>query len=611
MTDKREEGQEGSRGPLQVMLWSTPRSHSTALAYAWGHRSDTAVLDEPLYASWLHRSGVAHQGRELVLAAAPSLQQSELLAAGFRGDLDRPPRPQPPRVRFWKHMAKHYAPDEEPAASRDASGAPGWWTQENVRHVFLVREPWRIVRSWSQVEPVQEEEIGFRALLALHQQLVQAGCTPLLLDAKYLALDPEGVLEALCGALSLPWAEEREAMLHWPAGPRPFDIANARYWYQAVWASTGFHPYRAEDRPPEPRKEVQALVEELQALYAQLDVAHQALRRTVRPAYVGVGQDAHDVLPDARNGTIQVWVSDLGGLVPRERARVSVFDSAVQGGDQVWEGLRVYEGRIFALDYHIHRLLDSAAALGYQGVPSAEAIEQAVVRTLEANGMRDGVHIRLTLTRGTKVTSSMNPLFNRAGCTLLVVAEWKDPVYNAAGVRLITSAVRRNTPAILDSKIHHGNMLHLILAKMQANAAGVDDALMLDVDGFVAETNACNLFAVIRPVGHPHKRVLVTPLPDACLNGITRQIVLELAREGHGGFAEVQERRVSLSEFHCALEVFVTGSMGGLISVVEIDSRPIGPSAGDCPLAQRYPCTHSLQSAYTERWLHTGHILPF
>lgn len=273
-------------------------------------------------------------------------------------------------------------------------------------------------------------------------------------------------------------------------------------------------------------------------------------------------------LPDPRNADILVHVD--GELVPRDKAKVSVFDSVVQGGDAVWEGLRVYGGRIFALERHLDRLFASAHALRFENVPSRDDVRSAVVETFVANGMHDDAHARLTLTRGPKVTSGMSPSNNRAGCTLIVLAEWKLPVYGESGIRLITSSVRRNSPATLDSKIHHNNLLNNILAKIEAEVAGVDDALMLDLDGFVAETNATNVFLV-------SNGIVATPLPDACLPGITRAIVLELcAREG----IPAQERRVSLSEVYTADEVFVTGTMGELTPVLEVDGRLVSDGSG-------------------------------
>lgn len=167
-------------------------------------------------------------------------------------------------------------------------------------------------------------------------------------------------------------------------------------------------------------------------------------------------------LPDSRNANI--WVHVGGQLLRRDEAKVSVFDSSVQNGDAVYEGLRVYQGRIFQLDPHLDRLFDSARALAFQEIPSREEIKSALFETLKANNMDDGVHIRLTLTRGLKVSSGMDIRLNQYGPSLIVLAEWKEPVYNRAGIRLVTSSVRRSTPQCLDSKIHHCNQLNNILA---------------------------------------------------------------------------------------------------------------------------------------------------
>ncbi len=270
---------------------------------------------------------------------------------------------------------------------------------------------------------------------------------------------------------------------------------------------------------------------------------------------------------DPRNADIVYWVD--GVLRHRDEPGLSPFDSVVQGGDAVWEGLRLYEGRIFGLHEHLDRLYRSARALGFAGVPERDRIVGAIRETLAANGMRDGVHIRLTLTRGVKITSGMDPRLNEAGCTLVVLAEHKAPVYDTTGLRLITASIRRPAPDVLDPKIHHNNLLNSILAKAQANLAGVDDAIMLDERGFVAETNATNLFIVVG-------RALYTPFAYACPEGITRATVLALApTAGAAGLAPA-ERDLSLTEFHTADEVFCTGTMGEVAGVVEIDGRPIG-----------------------------------
>lgn len=269
------------------------------------------------------------------------------------------------------------------------------------------------------------------------------------------------------------------------------------------------------------------------------------------------------------------------------------------------EGVRVYNGRIFHLDHHLDRLFRSAKALGFENMHSRNEVTDAIFRVLAANGMRDGAHMRLTLTRGEKCTSSMNPLFNVYGTTLIILPEWKPTegatTYdNTKGVSLITAGTcRRSPPSTLDNKIHHNNMIQNILPKIQANLAGAADSIMLDLEGFVAETNATNLFLVRRERGLEGTdngpasckgAVLVTPTGDHCLPGITRGTVLLLAKELG---IETEVRRVSLSEFYCADEVFTTGTMGELTPVTKIDGRQIGAM-------RRGVVTEVLQKAYKE-----------
>jgi branched-chain amino acid aminotransferase len=267
---------------------------------------------------------------------------------------------------------------------------------------------------------------------------------------------------------------------------------------------------------------------------------------------------------DERNRNLIVNVS--GRLLARDAAGVSPFDSVVQGGDAVWEGLRLYRGRIFRLEQHLDRLVSSAKALAFERIPSREAIIAEVRHTLEANGMYDGVHIRLTLTRGVKVTSGMDPRLNQTGPTLIVLAEHKAPVYSTDGLSLVTSSIRRFPPDCLDPKIHHNNLIQSILAKIEANVAGADDALMLDMRGFVAETNATHVFIVERGA-------LKTPRLVACPEGITRQAVLDLCRE-HG--VPVEECDLTLTEVYRAEEAFCSGTMGELAAVTRVDGRVIG-----------------------------------
>ncbi len=290
---------------------------------------------------------------------------------------------------------------------------------------------------------------------------------------------------------------------------------------------------------------------------------------------------------DERNRDLMVSVG--GRLTHRDEAAVSPFDSAVQGGDAVWEGLRLYRGRIFRLAEHLARLRRSALALAFAAVPSDEEITAEIRRTLAANQMTDNVHIRLTLTRGVKITSGMDPRLNQAGPTLIVLPEHKPPVYDTAGIRLITASVRRPAPDTLDPKIHHNNLLNSILAKIEANVAGADDAVLLDHRGFVAETNATHVFAVAGGV-------LLTPGTGACPEGITRQAVLDLAA-GAGLPTAVGD--YSLAQFYAAEEMFVTGTMGGIVPVLSLDGR--------CPGTGRPgPVTRRLAGLFADLTATTG-----
>ena len=266
---------------------------------------------------------------------------------------------------------------------------------------------------------------------------------------------------------------------------------------------------------------------------------------------------------DKRNDNIKIFID--GDIVARNKAKISVFDSLVQGGDGVWEGMRVYNGKIFCFEEHLKRLKESAKSLDFKNVPSIKYIKEAVISTLKSNMMTDNVHIRLTLSRGRKITSGMNPELNQFGCTLIVLAEWKPPIYNQRKLKLITSSIRRNSPVFLDSKIHHNNLINNILAKIEANYAKADDAIMLDVNGFVAETNSTNIFMV-------KEKKVYTPYANACLPGITREIILEICCNNN---IPVFEKNISVTELYNANEVFTTGTMGELAEIIEIDNREI------------------------------------
>jgi branched-chain amino acid aminotransferase len=278
-----------------------------------------------------------------------------------------------------------------------------------------------------------------------------------------------------------------------------------------------------------------------------------------------------------------------GQLLHRDKAGISPFDSSVQGGDAVWEGLRLYNGRIFKLHEHLDRLERSARALSFVDLPSREKIIDELKRTLAANKMRDGVHIRLTVSRGVKITSGMDPRLNQSGPTLIILAEHKAPVYAKTGLKLITASVRRPPPEVLDARIHHANLLNSILAKIEANTAGADDALMLDINGCMAETNATNVFIV-------RKGDLATSKIVACPEGITRATVIEICAAEK---IRCIETDLSPVDIYGADEMFCTGTMGELAGVVKIDNRLIGDGKVG-------PMTKRLSELYTKRTASEG-----
>jgi branched-chain amino acid aminotransferase len=285
---------------------------------------------------------------------------------------------------------------------------------------------------------------------------------------------------------------------------------------------------------------------------------------------------------DERNRNLIVNIN--GQLVHRDKAGVSPFDSAVQGGDAVWEGLRLYNGRIFKLYEHLDRLERSARALSFAEIPPREKIIEEVKRTLGANKMSNGVHIRLTLTRGVKITSGMDPRLNQSGPTLIVLAEHKAPVYAKTGLTLVTAKVRRPPREVLDARIHHANLLNSILAKVEANNAGADDALMLDTRGFLAETNATHVFIV-------RNGDLATSRVVACPEGITRATVMEICAAEK---IRCVEADLSVVDIYGANEMFCTGTMGELAAVTKLDNRQIGDGKVG-------PMTKRLSDLYAKR----------
>lgn len=261
-----------------------------------------------------------------------------------------------------------------------------------------------------------------------------------------------------------------------------------------------------------------------------------------------------------KNKDLIVYIN--GKLVHRDEAGVSPFDSSVQNGDSCWEGLRLYHGKIFKLEEHLDRLFKSAEMLRYQGMPSREEIIEALKKTLEANKMYDGVHIRLTVSRGLKYTSGLDPRINTQGCSLIILAEHKAPVYNTAGLHLATVKQRRPFADVLDQRIHSSNQLTSILAKLEATDVGADDALMLDTLGNLAETNATHIFLV-------KDGTIQTSTTKACPTGITRDTIIKVCEEKT---IPLEIRDIPEAEIHEADEVFCTGTMGEIVAVTRIDN---------------------------------------
>ncbi|HET9459579.1 MAG TPA: aminotransferase class IV [Sphingomicrobium sp.] len=294
-----------------------------------------------------------------------------------------------------------------------------------------------------------------------------------------------------------------------------------------------------------------------------------------------MGKSLHDV-SDPRNESILINVN--GALKPRGEAVVSVFDSGFMLGDGVWEGLRVYKGRIAFLDRHLDRLFEGAKALAMDVGLSREALVRRLYETLDANGMDEGVHVRLMVTRGVRSTPYQDPRVVVTPATIVIIPEYKQPPagIHERGLKLFTVHVRRGDPAVQDQKINSHSKLNCILASIQATQAGADEALMLDPHGFVATCNSTHFFIV-------RKGEVWTSSGRYCLGGITRGLVLEICREA--GIPAL-EKDFSLTDVYGADEAFVTGTFAGIVPVREVDGRKL-----EC----RGPMVERLQGLYAER----------
>jgi branched-chain amino acid aminotransferase len=296
---------------------------------------------------------------------------------------------------------------------------------------------------------------------------------------------------------------------------------------------------------------------------------------------------SQEYVGDPRNDDAVISVN--GELVRRPDAKVSVFDSGFVLGDGVWEGLRLNGGRVAFLDKHLDRLWDGAKMLRIDIGLTREALAARVFEVVEANSMRDGVHIRLMVTRGVKRSPYQDPRLTIGAATIVIIAEWKlpRPEMLARGLNLFTVHIRRTGPAEQDQKLNSHSKLNCILACIQAMEAGADEALMLDDRGFVATCNSTHFFIV-------RNGELWTSAGGYCLGGITRDAVLRAARRAG---VPTYEKDFSLFDVYAADEAFCTGTFAGLIPVVKVDGRSIGEYPRDAADASG-PATKTLRALY-------------
>lgn len=274
----------------------------------------------------------------------------------------------------------------------------------------------------------------------------------------------------------------------------------------------------------------------------------------------------HNAIHDDRNEKILIFVN--GELFPRDKAKISVFDSGYLVGDGVWEALRLHDDVLVFLDDHLNRLWQSAATVGMEMKMTRRELTENIWNTLKANEMHDGVHVRFMVTRGVKKTPSQDPRLVLTGPNLVIIPEYKmaSPDSRGRGVSLFTSTIRRGSPDYLDPRLNCHSKIHEVMALVQALEAGADEALMLDIHGFVSTCNATNFFMV-------KNGEVWTSTGQYCMNGITRGKIIKIA---HENAIACFQKNFSLFDVYGADEAFVTGTFGGLTPVVKLDGRVIG-----------------------------------
>lgn len=291
----------------------------------------------------------------------------------------------------------------------------------------------------------------------------------------------------------------------------------------------------------------------------------------------------HNAITDRRNESVLIYIN--GELFPRDEAKISVFDSGYLVGDGVWEALRLHDGVLVFLDEHLDRLWQGAATIAMDIGMSREELVSEIWKVLHANQMTDSVHVRFMLTRGIKKTPSQDPRLTISGPNLVIIAEHKQasPESRDRGIKLFTSSIRRGSPDYLDPRLNCHSKLHEVVALVQALEAGADEALMLDIHGFVATCNATNFFIV-------SKGEVWTSTGQYCMNGITRSKLIKVSKEQG---IPCREKNFSLFDAYGAEEAFVTGTFGGLTPVIDIDGRSIGEGTPG-------PMTQYLESLYRD-----------
>jgi len=529
--------------------------------YAFAQREDTVAYDEPLYASFLARTGADHPGREEVLRLynADGDAVVQHLVEGQH----------PAPVVYAKQIGKHKL-----GCSNSVF--------QHGKHVILVREPARVLLSWAKGSQPTQQELGYTALLEIVSELRSHGQEVIVVLSDELVSNPEGILRALCAKLGISFTPR---MLSWPPGPKPYDGCWARYWYKGTHKSTGFSrdiQNLAIDLASMPT-EFRPLLMECSAIYnlllplairpvtTQEPVSHaQSEDGHIQNRHVPSGTHAYK--DDPRNQLIFIGIRDgVSGryeLVPRSHAKVSVLDSGFMMGDGVWEGLRLHRGTILFAQEHLLKLWEGATAIGMDLDLSAQGILDLVYQAVQANGMSEasGVHIRLMVTRGLKPTPYQSPYITIGKPTIVIIPEFKEAAVSERGITLNTCHVRRGAPDVQDPALNSHSKLNCISACIQAHVSGAQESLMLDPHGFVATCNSTNFFIV-------RSGEVWAPTGKYQMPGITRGKVLQIcAEEG----IPHKELDFKLTAVYSADEAFVTGTFAGLVPVRQVDGRLIG-----------------------------------